>query len=262
MHLYPADILLPDFSKTDGRLWATVACDQFTGEPEYWQRVDAEVGDAPSTLRLMLPEAFLSESSERVPKIHAAMRSYLDSGVLVPHRRRAVWLDRTQSNGLVRRGLVAAIDLEEYDFSEGSTSPIRATERTVPERIPPRIGVRRGAPLEMPHVMLLIDDPADSILWRFSERAADAYDFDLMEGGGHVRGGFVGALDWFLGILMGILLGALSVLLFLALLFPLVGIFLPSYCDTVAGWMEGSYFAADLYNNNLLLILMRDFLQA
>ena len=192
MHLYPADILLPDFSKTDGRLWATVACDQFTGEPEYWQRVDAEVGDAPSTLRLMLPEAFLSESSERVPKIHAAMRSYLDSGVLVPHRRRAVWLDRTQSNGLVRRGLVAAIDLEEYDFSEGSTSPIRATERTVPERIPPRIGVRRGAPLEMPHVMLLIDDPADSILWRFSERAADAYDFDLMEGGGHVRGGFVG----------------------------------------------------------------------
>lgn len=76
------------------------------------------------------------------------------------------------------------------------------------------------------------------------------------------RGGFVGALDWFLGILMGILLGALSVLLFLALLFPLVGIFLPSYCDTVAGWMEGSYFAADLYNNNLLLILMRDFLQA
>ena len=195
MHLYPADILLPDFSKADGRLWATVACDQFTGEPEYWQRVDAEVGDAPSTLRLMLPEAFLSESSERVPKIHAAMRSYLDSGVLVPHRRRAVWLDRTQSNGLVRRGLVAAIDLEEYDFSEGSTSPIRATERTVPERIPPRIGVRRGAPLEMPHVMLLIDDPADSILWRFSERAADAYDFDLMEGGGHVRGGFVGASE-------------------------------------------------------------------
>ena len=195
MHLYPADILLPDFDKTDGRLWATVACDQFTGEPEYWQRVDAEVGDAPSTLRLMLPEAFLSESSERVPKIHAAMRSYLDSGVLVPHRRRAVWLDRTQSNGLVRRGLVAAIDLEEYDFSEGSTSPIRATERTVPERIPPRIGVRRGAPLEMPHVMLLIDDPADSILWRFSERAADAYDFDLMEGGGHVRGGFVGASE-------------------------------------------------------------------
>ena len=191
MHLYPADILLPDFSKTDGRLWATVACDQFTGEPEYWQRVDAEVGDAPSTLRLMLPEAFLSESSERVPKIHAAMRSYLDSGVLVPHRRRAVWLDRTQSNGLVRRGLVAAIDLEEYDFSEGSTSPIRATERTVPERIPPRIGVRRGAPLEMPHVMLLIDDPADSILWRFSERAADAYDFDLMEGGGHITGWLV-----------------------------------------------------------------------
>lgn len=195
MHLYPADILIPDFTSVSGKLWSVVACDQYTGEPEYWSRVDGAVGSAPSTLRLMLPEVYLAEADERVPAIHAAMREYLDGGVLHQHRRRAVWLERTQSDGRVRLGLVAAVDLEEYDFSESSASLIRPTERTVAERIPPRIGVRRGAPLEMPHVMLLIDDPADSVLWRFAGRAADAYDFDLMEGGGHVRGGFVGTSE-------------------------------------------------------------------
>ncbi len=195
MHLYPANILIPDFEKTDGRLWSVVACDQFTGEPKYWESVEAEVGEAPSSLRLILPEAFLSESQKRVPLIHRAMRDYLERGVLVEHKRRAVWLERTQSDGRVRHGLVAAIDLEEYDFSDGSTSLIRATERTVPERIPPRIGVRRGAPLELPHIMLLIDDPGDSVLWRFSGRTPDAYDHDLMAGGGHIRGGFVGASE-------------------------------------------------------------------
>ncbi len=195
MHLYPSDILIPDFTSVSGKLWSVVACDQYTGEPAYWHRVEEAVGDAPSTLRLMLPEVFLGEADARVPAIHAAMRNYIENGVLHTHRRRAVWLERTQSDGRVRRGLVAAIDLEEYDFSEGSESLIRPTERTVADRIPPRIGVRRGAPLEMPHVMLLIDDPGDSVLWRFSGRAADAYDFDLMEGGGHVRGGFVGATE-------------------------------------------------------------------
>lgn len=195
MHLYPADILMPDFTATSGKLWSVVACDQYTAEPEYWRRVEDEVGSLPSTLRLMLPEVYLGEADARVPAIHAAMRDYIDRGILKIHRRRAVWLERTQSDGRVRRGLVAAVDLEEYDFSADSASLIRPTERTVAERIPPRIGVRRGAALEMPHVMLLIDDPADSVLWRFSGRSADAYDFDLMEGGGHVRGGFVGATE-------------------------------------------------------------------
>lgn len=195
MHLYPADILMPDFTATSGKLWSVVACDQYTAEPEYWRRVEDEVGSLPSTLRLMLPEVYLGEADARVPAIHAAMRDYIDRGILKIHRRRAVWLERTQSDGRVRSGLVAAVDLEEYDFSADSASLIRPTERTVAERIPPRIGVRRGAALEMPHVMLLIDDPADSVLWRFSGRSADAYDFDLMEGGGHVRGGFVGATE-------------------------------------------------------------------
>lgn len=195
MHLYPADILMPDFTATSGKLWSVVACDQYTAEPEYWRRVEDEVGSLPSTLRLMLPEVYLGEADARVPAIHAAMRDYIDRGILKMQRRRAVWLERTQSDGRLRRGLVAAVDLEEYDFSADSASLIRPTERTVAERIPPRIGVRRGAALEMPHVMLLIDDPADSVLWRFSGRSADAYDFDLMEGGGHVRGGFVGATE-------------------------------------------------------------------
>lgn len=195
MHLYPSDILLPDPERVDMRLWPTVACDQYTGEPEYWQRVEAAVGNSPSSLRLMLPEAFLGERDERIPAIHAAMRDYIARGILQTHRRRAVWVDRTQSDGRHRRGLVAAIDLEEYDFGESAQSTIRPTERTVAERIPPRVGVRRGAPLEMPHVMLLIDDPGNSVLWRFEGRVPDAYDIDLMEGGGRVCGGFVGATE-------------------------------------------------------------------
>lgn len=195
MHLYPSDILLPDPERVDLRSWPVVACDQYTGEPEYWQRVEAAVGDSPSSLRLMLPEVYLGERDARIPAIHTAMRDYLDGGILQTHRRRAVWVDRTQSDGRHRRGLVVAIDLEEYDFGEASHSPIRPTERTVAERIPPRVGVRRGAMLEMPHVMLLIDDPGNSVLWRFEGRVPDAYDIDLMEGGGHVCGGFVGATE-------------------------------------------------------------------
>lgn len=195
MHLYPADILLPELSGNSGAYWPVVACDQFTSEPEYWERVAKKVGDHPSTLKLMLPEVYLESADSQAPIIHKTMQKYLDDGILREHKKRAIWVERTQSDGRVRHGLVAAIDLEEYDFSDDSTSLIRATERTVPERIPPRIGVRRGAPIEMPHVMLLIDDPGNSVLWRFAGRRADAYDLELMEGGGHVRGGFVGVSE-------------------------------------------------------------------
>lgn len=195
MHLYPSDILLPDPERTELRLWPVMACDQYTGEPEYWQRAEAAVGALPSSLHLMLPEVYLRERDVRIPAIHKAMRDYIAEGILQTHRRRAVWVDRTQSDGRHRRGLVAAIDLEEYDFADGSNSPIRPTERTVADRIPPRVGVRRGAALEMPHVMLLIDDPGNSVLWRFEERNPDAYDIDLPYGGGHVCGGFVGSIE-------------------------------------------------------------------
>ena len=193
MKLYPANILLPDFSVTDGKKWACVACDQYTSEPEYWERVDKAVEGEPSTLRMMLPEVWLSDSEARVPVIHATMNKYIEGGILKEHKDCAVYLERMQSDGKLRRGLVCAIDLEDYNFSVGSVSPIRLTEKTVVERIPPRLAVRRGAPLEMPHVMLLVDDPDDVILSRFSGREMNAYSFDLAEGGGSVSAAFVSA---------------------------------------------------------------------
>ena len=174
MKIYPADILLPDFSAVDGKKWACVACDQYTSEPEYWERVAKNVKDSPSTLNLMLPEVWLGESDMRVPPIQAAMKNYLNDGVLVEHKSSAVYLERIQSDGKLRRGLVCAIDLDDYDFSVGSVSPIRPTEKTVVERIPPRLAVRRGAPLEMPPVMLLVDDPEDLILSRLAGRERNA----------------------------------------------------------------------------------------
>ena len=196
MKIYPADILLPDFSAVDGKKWACVACDQYTSEPEYWERVASAVKDSPSTLNLMLPEVWLEDSEKRVPPIHSSMKKYIEEGILNEHKNCAIYLERIQSDGKLRRGLVCAIDLEDYDFSVGSVSPIRPTEKTVVERIPPRLAVRRGAPIEMPHVMLLVDDPDDLILSRFAGREANAYSFELAEGGGSVKASFVSAEDF------------------------------------------------------------------
>ena len=187
---FSADILLPDFTKTDARRWAVVACDQFTSEPEYWASVINEVGDAPSTLRLTLPEVWLSEAQARIPGIHAAMEDAMHE-VLESHPGCMICLDRTQSDGTHRLGLIGTVDLEAYDYTRGAQTPIRATEGTVLERIPPRVAIRRGAPLELPHVMLLIDDPDRTVIEPIFARAAEletVYDFDLMLGGGHVCG--------------------------------------------------------------------------
>ena len=193
MKIYPANILLPDFSRIDGRLWATVACDQYTSEPEYWERVSAAVAGSPSTLELMLPEVWLSDAASRVPEIHKKMDAYLSDGTLILHSDCGIYLERRQHDGRIRRGLVACIDLEDYDYMPGSSAPIRATEKTVVERIPPRLAIRRGAPLEMPHVMLLADDRENVLFTPFADRVPDAYDFDLMENGGHVSASYVTA---------------------------------------------------------------------
>lgn len=193
MRIYPANILLPDFNTTDGKKWACVACDQYTSEPEYWERVDKAVGDEPSTLRMILPEVWLADAEARVPAIHSVMKEYTQNGILKEHKNCAVYLERVQSDGKLRRGLVCAIDLEDYEFSVGSASAIRPTEKTVVERIPPRLAVRRGAPIEMPHVMLLVDDSDDIILSRFAGREMNAYSFDLAEDGGSVKAAFVSA---------------------------------------------------------------------
>ena len=192
-YLLPGDILMPDFSRVEGEKWAVVACDQYTSEPEYWRGVEQTVGDAPSTLNLTLPEIYLADAESRVEKIHQTMEDYMRN-LLVTHPNKMIYLERTQSNGLVRRGLVGMIDLEQYDYNKGSRSLIRATEGTVLERIPPRLAVRRGAALELPHVMLLIDDAQKTVIEPIAARAAQlesAYDFPLMQKSGAVKGYFV-----------------------------------------------------------------------
>ena len=185
-----ADILLPDFEKVNGTTWSVVACDQYTSEPAYWRSAEEAVGDAPSTLHLMLPEIYLNESEQRIPKIRAAMDTALRE-ILVTHPDTMIYLERTQSDGTVRHGIIGAVDLECYDYMAGSTSLIRATEGTVLERIPPRVAVRRGASLELPHVMLLIDDRKQTVIEAAAPLAraqAPIYNFDLMLDGGHVTG--------------------------------------------------------------------------
>lgn len=196
MKIFPADILLPDFTVVDGMKWACVACDQYTSEPEYWEQIGSLVKDSPSTLNLMLPEVWLGESEKRVPPIHAAMKKYIEDAVLKEYKNCGIYLERVQSDGKLRRGLVCAIDLEDYDYVAGSVSPVRATEKTVVERIPPRLAVRKGAPIEMPHVMLLVDDEDDSILSRFAGREMNAYSFDLSGDGGSVKAAFVQAEEF------------------------------------------------------------------
>ena len=195
-YLHAADILLPDFESDAFRKWATIACDQFTSEPEYWESVKETVSGAPSTLSLILPEVYLDRRDELTPGIHAAMENYLLTVLKDRGRNGMIYLSRVQSDGAVREGIVACIDLEDYDYTKGSDSLIRATEGTVLERIPPRVAVRRGAPLELPHVMLLIDDPNGTVIEPIGREASGyeaAYDFDLMLEGGHVTGKWIPA---------------------------------------------------------------------
>ncbi len=186
-----ADILLPEFNKTDAKKWAVVACDQFTSEPQYWENAENIVGDAPSTLRLILPEVYLSEGEQRIPNINKTMKQYLED-VLVNHPSSQIFVERTQSDGKTRRGIVAAVDLECYDYKKGASSLIRATEATVVERIPPRVAIRRDAEIELPHVILLIDDSDRTVIEPLIDEDGEiAYDTELMLGGGRIRGRFL-----------------------------------------------------------------------
>ncbi|MBQ8341089.1 MAG: DUF1015 domain-containing protein [Clostridia bacterium] len=192
-YFLPADILLPDFEKVNGTAWSVVACDQYTSEPAYWQDVRAKVGEEPSALKLILPEAELAEAEAQIPAIHETMELYTKE-MLTRHPNSMIFVERTLSNGRVRRGLVGVIDLEQYDYNKGSHSLIRATEGTVLERIPPRLAVRRDATLELPHVMLLIDDPDKTVIEPIAARCETletAYAFPLMQRSGTVVGRFV-----------------------------------------------------------------------
>jgi hypothetical protein len=188
---FPADILLPKHCNMTK--WSVVACDQYTSQPEYWDRVDAFVGDAPSTLRLILPESRLEDGhvEEHIREINHTMSEYLRSGLFESLNSTFVYVERSLSNGSVRHGLVGMLDLNEYDYAPGSTSLVRATEGTVLSRIPPRVAVRKNAPIELPHIMMLIDDAGKSVIEPLAGARDDLrllYDFDLMEGGGHIAG--------------------------------------------------------------------------
>lgn len=183
----PADILLPRVD--DMTKWSCIACDQFTAEPEYWREAERIVGSEPSTLRLMLPEAWLGvrDSAAETRKIYAAMKDYVNRSIFRTVEQSFIYVERTLPSGAVRRGLVGKLDLECYDWAPGSATPVRATEGTVESRLPARVEVRRGATLEMPHIMVFIDDPENSVIPSAAGGEA-LYDFELMLGGGHIRG--------------------------------------------------------------------------
>ena len=190
----PADILLPQVDSMEK--WAVIACDQFSSQPAYWDRVRETAGDAPSTINLILPEAELGTPQEaaHTSLINKTMARYQESGVFQTYARSFVYVERTLESGAIRKGLVGMVDLDAYDFSVGSVSAIRATEKTVVERIPPRMRVRRDAPVELPHILMLCDDH-DKVLLEPIAAQKDSlpklYDFDLMEGGGHISGWLV-----------------------------------------------------------------------
>lgn len=186
------DILLPA-PGADLRRWAVVACDQFTSQPEYWSRLATEIGDAPSTLHLIYPEVYLGEPDPgaRIARINDTMRDYLERGLLQTLPESFILVRRQSESGAVRWGLMVAIDLEAYDYSPGSRSLVRATEGTILDRIPPRKRIRQDAPLELPHIMVLISDPGRSViepLTSQTDRLTQVYDTDLVAGGGHITG--------------------------------------------------------------------------
>ncbi|KNY28232.1 DUF1015 domain-containing protein [Pseudobacteroides cellulosolvens] len=173
--------------------WAVVACDQYSSQPEYWQKADQIVGESPSTLKLILPEVYLgkAEESNKINEINKNMIEYVENGVLEEQNPGFILIDRKTSHAESRKGLIVLMDLEKYNYNEGSQSQIRATERTDVNRLPPRIKIRQNASLELPHIMVLIDDPDKTViepLFDMKDKLTCLYDFELMLSGGHIKG--------------------------------------------------------------------------
>ncbi len=184
------EVLLPA-KEIDYTKWAIVACDQYTSQPEYWKKAQAIIGDSPSTFWMMLPEAFLGTDQEEShqSRINAHMSEYIDDGVLQPVTG-LIYIERTLGDKK-RKGLITALDLEEYSFKKGTKSMVRASEGTIIDRLPPRIKIRKKALLEMPHILVLIDDPDMQVVEPLSSKKSDLsplYNFDLMQDGGHIEG--------------------------------------------------------------------------
>ncbi len=188
-NFFPANILLP---KADFEKWAVVACDQYTSEPEYWAEVEDFIGEKPSAYNIILPECYLSnDNGKRIEKINKNMQKYLDNDVFNEVEDSFVYIERTLADGKLRRGIIGLIDLEDYSYIKGEKALIRSTEATVLERIPPRVEIRKNAPLEMPHIMLLIDDKNETVIEPLAKKTntfKKLYDFTLMQNSGSIKG--------------------------------------------------------------------------
>ncbi|WP_027728086.1 DUF1015 domain-containing protein [Treponema sp. C6A8] len=186
------EILLP--KNIDLKSWSVIACDQYTQDRDYWKKAAEAAGGKASTLNLILPEVYLNDGdkAERIDKIRQTMKSYLKSGVFDEARKAFVYLERTTAFGRTRKGLVAQIDLETYEWKPFSKANIRATEATIVDRIPPRKEIRKGAPLELPHIMLLVNDKDGLLVEGAGKLAHDGraalYDGELMQNGGKITG--------------------------------------------------------------------------
>lgn len=189
--LNPADIMLPK-KEIDLKKWAIVACDQYTSNREYWQRVKETISDSPSTLNLVYPEVYLEDGNEEevINNINEKMSEYIKNNIFDSYKSCFFLIKRT-ANGASRWGLIGTLDLESYDYASDSTSLIRATEGTILSRIPPRKKIRKNAPLELPHIMVLVDDKNRTLIEPFTKdlsKLKKVYDTQLMENGGEIQG--------------------------------------------------------------------------
>ena len=188
----PGDIMLP--ANSEPQKWAVIACDQFTSDKEYWKRVRQYVGDARSTLHMILPEAELQQdNSAQVENINQYMLDRLNDDTFTVYPNAYIYVERTLKCGAVRQGMIGVVDLEQYDYRVEVQAMIRATEKTVLERVPPRVNIRKNAKVEFSHVLMLCDDKEFSLIEPIGKRndLQKLYDFDLMEDGGHIAGWLV-----------------------------------------------------------------------
>lgn len=195
-YFLPADILLP---KKDFESWAVIACDQYTSEPDYWKNTEKATQNKPSAFNIILPEVYLkTDNSERISKINKTMTEYLSGDVFESFNDTVVYIERTLADGKVRKGIVGLIDLEDYSYEKNADTLIRATEETVTQRIPPRVEIRKDAPLEIPHIMLLINDFGKTVIEPLTNKINEfkkLYDFTLMQNAGSIKGYAVNKAD-------------------------------------------------------------------
>lgn len=217
--IYASDLLLPR-KDIDLNRWAVIACDQFTSQPRYWEKLKDHVGHAPSTLNMILPEVYLGDAyPSDIDEINQTIKTYLEQGILQSVGEAMVLIERRTRKNRKRIGLIATIDLEDYSFRTGAKTLIRATESTITSRIPPRLNIRKEAPVELSHIMLLYDDPESGVIDRIMKMKhafRKIYDFELNMNGGHLIGHLIDDYEEITDMFNGLVRDEKNPLLFLA----------------------------------------------